>query len=108
VESPNQFLKSVRDRCRSCSLTNLDDALGLFDSMLLIHPLPFIVDFNQLLTAIARKKHHSTVITLIKEIEMSGIAPDVYTLGVLINCFCHSNRVDFDFSILAKILKLGF
>jgi pentatricopeptide repeat protein len=82
--------------------------LGLFDRMLHIHPLPFIVDFNQLLTAIARMKHHSTVITLIKEIEMSGVAPNVYTLGILINCFCHSNRVDFGFSILARILKLGF
>ncbi|GLT71945.1 hypothetical protein SLA2020_439270 [Shorea laevis] len=108
VESPNQFLKYVRDRCRSRSLRNLDDALGLFDRMLHMHPLPSIVDFNQLLSAIARLKHHSTVITLIKEMELSGIAPDVYTLGVLINCFCLLNRVDLSFSILARILKLGF
>jgi hypothetical protein len=108
VESPNQFLKSMRDRCRSRSLSNLDDALGLFDRMLHIHPLPPLMDFTQLLTAIARMKHHSTVITLIKEIEMSGIAPDVHTLSVLINCFYHLSRVDFDFSILARILKLDF
>ncbi|XP_062163722.1 putative pentatricopeptide repeat-containing protein At1g12700, mitochondrial [Alnus glutinosa] len=108
VESPNHFLKSARDWCRSRSLRNLDDALGLFDRMLHIHPLPSIVDFTQLLTAIARMKHHSIVISLIKEIELSGIAPDVYTLGILINCFCHLNWVDCDFSILARILKLGF
>ncbi|GLT71738.1 hypothetical protein SLA2020_437360 [Shorea laevis] len=54
VESPNQFLKSVRDRCRSRSLRNLDEALGLFHTMLHMHPLPTLVDFNQLLTAIAR------------------------------------------------------
>jgi pentatricopeptide repeat protein len=108
VESPNQFLKSVRDRFRSRSFRNLDDALGLFDRMLHMHPLPSVVDFNHLLTAIARMKHHSTVITLIKEIELLGITPDVYTLGILINCFCHLNRVDFGFCILARILKLGF
>jgi hypothetical protein len=39
-----------------------------------MHPLPSIVDFNQLLTAIARMKHHSTVISLIKEVELPGIA----------------------------------
>ncbi|XP_059460260.1 putative pentatricopeptide repeat-containing protein At1g12700, mitochondrial [Corylus avellana] len=108
VESPNQFLKSVRERCRSRSIRNLDDALVLFDRMLHMHPFPSIVDFNQLLGAIARMKHHSTVITLIKEMELSGIAPNVFVLSVLINCFCHLNRVDFGFSILARILKLGF
>ncbi|XP_059460253.1 disease resistance protein RPV1-like [Corylus avellana] len=108
VESPNQFLNSVKDRCRSRSFRNLDDALGVFDRMLHMHPFPSIVNFNQLLGAIARMKHHSTVITLIKEMELTGIAPNVYILGVLINCFCHLNRVDFGFSILARILKLGF
>ncbi|XP_059460257.1 putative pentatricopeptide repeat-containing protein At1g12700, mitochondrial [Corylus avellana] len=98
----------LRDRCRSRSFRNLDDALALFDRMLHMHPLPSIVDFNQLLGAIARMKHHSTVITLIKEMELSGIAPNVYVLSVLINCFCHLNWVDFGFSILARILKLGF
>jgi len=66
------------------------------------------VDFNQLLGAIAKMKRHSTVISLIKEMEMSGIAPNACTLRVLTNCFCHLSRVDFGFSILARILKLGF
>ncbi|XP_059460284.1 pentatricopeptide repeat-containing protein At3g22470, mitochondrial-like [Corylus avellana] len=108
VESPNQFLKSVRDRCRSRSFRNLDDSLGVFGRMLRMHPLPSLVNFNQLLGAIARMKHHSTVITLIKEMEQSGIAPDACTLRVLTNCFCHLKRVDFGFSILARILKFGF
>jgi pentatricopeptide repeat protein len=108
VEGPNQFLRSVRDRCRSRTLRNLDDALPLFHRMLHMHPLPSLVDFNQLLAAIARMKHHSTVISLIKEMELSGIALNACTLGVLTNCFCHLSRVDFGFSILARILKLGF
>jgi hypothetical protein len=69
VKSPNQFLKSVRNRCRSRSFKNLDDALGVFHRMLHMHPLPSIVDFNQLLGAIARLKHHSNVFTLIKGME---------------------------------------
>jgi pentatricopeptide repeat protein len=98
----------VRDRCRSRSFRNLDDALPLFHRMLHIHPLPSLVDFNQLLGAIARMKHHSTVISLIKEMELSVVTPDAFTLWVLTNCFCHLSRVDFGFSILARILKLGF
>jgi pentatricopeptide repeat protein len=108
AECPNQFLKSVRDRCRYRSFRNLDDALGVFDRMLHMHPMPSIVDFNQLLGRIARMKHHSTVISLIKEIELSRFAPNACTLRILTNCFCHLDRVDFGFSILARILKLGF
>ena len=76
--------------------------------MLHMHPLPFIVDFTQLLGGIARMKHYSVVITLIREMESLGIVPNVYTLSVLINCFWHLNRVDFGFSVLARILKLGY
>ena len=40
--------------------------------------------------------------------ESFGISPDVSTLNVLINCYSHLNRVDFGFSVLATILKLGY
>jgi hypothetical protein len=66
VETRTGFLNSVRDQCRSGSIRNLDDALGCFDRMIHLHPLPCIADLNQLLSAIARIKHFSTVITLIK------------------------------------------
>ena len=62
-QNRNQLLKSVRDHCKSGTFKNLDHALGLFDSMLHMHPLPSIVDFTQLLGAIARMKHYSIVIT---------------------------------------------
>ena len=80
VESPNQFLKTVRDRRKSSCFRNLDGALGVFDRMLHMHPLPSIVEFNQLLTAIARMKYQSSVISLIKEMELSGLAL-MFTLG---------------------------
>ncbi len=108
VQTPNQFLQSMRDHCKSRSFRNLDDALPLFDTMLHMRPLPSIVDFTQLLGAIVRMKHYSEVITLIRQMESVGISLNVYTLNVLINCFCHLNRVDFGFSVLARILKLGY
>ncbi|KAK9280637.1 hypothetical protein L1049_014333 [Liquidambar formosana] len=49
----------------------------------------------------------STVISLIKRMEFLGIAHDVFTLSILINCFCHSNCMGFGFSVLGRILKLG-
>ena len=58
--------------------------------------------------AITRMMHYSVVITLIQRMESFGISPDVYTLTVLINCYCHLNRVNFGFSVLATILKLGY
>ncbi|XP_042939039.1 putative pentatricopeptide repeat-containing protein At1g12700, mitochondrial [Carya illinoinensis] len=107
-ESPNQLLKFVRDQCKTGTFKNLDGALGLFDRMVRKHPLPSVVSFNQLLTSIARARHHSTVITLVKQMDLLEIAPGLHTLTILVNCFCHLNRVDFGFSVFARILKLGF
>ena len=107
-QNRNQLLKSKRDCCKSRTFKNLDHALGLFDTMLHMHPLPSIFDFTQLLGAIARMKHYSIVITLIRDMASFGITPNVYTLNVLINCYCHLNRVNFGFSVLATILKLGY
>ena len=60
-QNRNQLLKSMRDHCRSGTFKNLDHALGLFDTMLHMHPLPSTVDFTQLLGAITRMMHYSVV-----------------------------------------------
>ncbi|KAM7493291.1 hypothetical protein LguiB_027900 [Lonicera macranthoides] len=92
---------------------HLDDALNSFNRMLRTRPLPPIQRFNQLLSAIVKMKHYSVAISLIRRLHLLGITssrlvkPDIYTFTVAINCFCHSNRVDFAFSILGKIFKLG-
>lgn len=109
TNSSTRFREYVRDhQCKTGSFRNLEVAFGLFDRMVRMHPLPFVVYFNQLLTTIVRVKHHSTVITLVKQMDLLEIALDVYTLNILVNCFCHLNRVDLGFSILARILKFGF
>ena len=104
----NQFLKPDRDQCKSRSCRNFDHALDLFDKMLHTRPLPSIANFNHVLGGIARMRHYPVVISLIKRIESFGISPDVYTLNILINCFCHLNRLDYGFSVLATISKLGY
>ena len=102
-QNQNQFLKSVRDQCKSRSFRNVDHALDLFNTMLHMRPLPSIDNFTHILGVIARMKHYPAVISLIKRIESFGISPDVYTLTILINCFYHLNRLDFGITVLATI-----
>uniref|UniRef100_A0A2N9EBU1 Pentacotripeptide-repeat region of PRORP domain-containing protein n=1 Tax=Fagus sylvatica TaxID=28930 RepID=A0A2N9EBU1_FAGSY len=109
-QNRNQFLQSVRDVCKARAFRNLDHALHLFDTMLHMRPLPSLSTILiTLLGAIARMKHYSEVITLIREIESLGISPDgnlggavrlvvemekkgykpdVITYGTMINSLC--------------------
>ena len=87
---------------------NINDALTLFNQMARASPRPSIVEFSKLLGAIVGMKNYAIVISLCKQMELLGITHDAYTLNILINCFCHSRRVDFAFSVLGKMLKLGY
>ncbi|PQQ19855.1 pentatricopeptide repeat-containing protein [Prunus yedoensis var. nudiflora] len=66
--------------------------------MLQTRPLPSIVDFNPLLGQVAKLKHYSAAISLCKQMDLLPIVPNVCTLNIMINCFCH----------LAKLFKFGF
>ncbi|KAK1386048.1 Pentatricopeptide repeat protein [Heracleum sosnowskyi] len=37
-----------------------------------------------------------------------SIPVDIFTFNIAINCCCHSNRVDYAFSLLASTFKRGF
>ena len=51
----------------------------LFDTMLHMHPFPsFPCGFYSILGAIARMKHYSVVINLDRDMESSGIAPNIF------------------------------
>ncbi|KAL2941163.1 hypothetical protein RDABS01_029513 [Bienertia sinuspersici] len=76
-----------------------------------LDPFPSAIDFNHLFTAIAKmkpQKHHSVIITLSRELELSGLRPNMHSMGILTNCYCHLGRVDFAFSLLGKRLKFGY
>ncbi|KAJ9556768.1 hypothetical protein OSB04_011382 [Centaurea solstitialis] len=68
--------------------TKLDDALQLFDQMTQRQPLPSVVKFNQLLTAVAKMKHYSCSIHLFKQMTAIGVPVDVFTTTIVIKCFC--------------------
>ncbi|XP_022747895.1 pentatricopeptide repeat-containing protein At5g16640, mitochondrial-like [Durio zibethinus] len=85
----------------------IDGALNKYDQMLQMHPRPSIVEFNQLLGAIVRKKYYETAVTPLRKMELLGIYPNVCTFSILINSFCRLHRLDYGFSVLGKMLKLG-
>ena len=54
-------------------------------------------------------KHYPTAISLSKQMEAAkGIVPNLVTLSILINCLRHLGQMAFSFSVLGKILKLGY
>lgn len=65
-----------------------------------MQPLPSVSAFDHQLGAIARAKHYSTVISLHERITGVGIPLDFYTLNILLNSFCHLNRVGFGFGVV--------
>ncbi|PRQ34778.1 putative metalloenzyme, LuxS/M16 peptidase, tetratricopeptide-like helical domain-containing protein [Rosa chinensis] len=84
-----------------------EDALKLFREMLHSRPLPCVVRFTQLLGQLVKLKHYSAVISLNRQMLLSGIASDDYTLNIIIKCYCHLNQMGFGLSVLGTFFKLG-
>ncbi|KAI8566512.1 hypothetical protein RHMOL_Rhmol02G0046400 [Rhododendron molle] len=102
-----QQLQKLLSEKSKTGFDKLNDGLSLFHQMARFRPLPSVVHFTQLLTAVAKMKEYSTVISLCKEIRELGIPINEYTLNILINCFCRLSRVDFGFAILGIFYKCG-
>ncbi|KAI8566668.1 hypothetical protein RHMOL_Rhmol02G0059700 [Rhododendron molle] len=107
ITNRQQLKKLLLEKSKT-GFHKLDHALCLFRQMARFRPLPFVIDFNQLLTAVAKMKEYSSVVSLYKEIRELGIPIDECTLNVLINCCCRLNRVDFGFAILGIFYKCGY
>ncbi|XP_074332070.1 uncharacterized protein LOC141668905 isoform X1 [Apium graveolens] len=86
----------------------LDDALVVFDKMLRRRPLPNVFDFNQLLTALVRMKQYPVAVSLFRDMCILNIPLNVVSFNIAINCCCHSNRLDYAFSLLGGVFKRGF
>uniref|UniRef100_A0A2K2BL78 Pentatricopeptide repeat-containing protein n=1 Tax=Populus trichocarpa TaxID=3694 RepID=A0A2K2BL78_POPTR len=71
------------------------------------HELFLLFSLLSAAAGITRREHYETVVASSREIEFLGVKHDIHSLSILINCFCHLQRVDFGFSVLSKILKLG-
>ncbi|KAH0865294.1 hypothetical protein HID58_082505 [Brassica napus] len=46
--------------------------------------------------------------TMIDSLQAIGTAHDHYTLSIVINCFCRRRQLGFAFSVMGKMLKLGY
>jgi pentatricopeptide repeat protein len=81
-----------------------------FHRMLCMNPTPSIVQFGKILTSLIKMKNYPTAISLSHRLEeFNGrITPDLITFNIMMNCYCHVDHINFSFSILAKIFKLGF
>ncbi|KAF2298418.1 hypothetical protein GH714_023519 [Hevea brasiliensis] len=97
----------LRSKFNSSSFRDVDDALAFFNHIILLRPLPSIVQFCRFLSALVGMKQYHTVISLSRTIESLGISHDIYSLSILIDCFCRLHLVNFGFSILGKIIKFG-
>ncbi|PRQ34465.1 hypothetical protein RchiOBHm_Chr5g0069261 [Rosa chinensis] len=73
----------------------LDYALKVFDEMLQRRPLPSVVRFTQILSQLVKLEHYYAVISLNRQMLLCRIAPDDYTLSIIINCYCHLNHMGF-------------
>ncbi|TYI84818.1 hypothetical protein E1A91_D05G392500v1 [Gossypium mustelinum] len=78
-----------------------------FENMIGRYPVPSILEFTKLFAAIVRMKHYAIVVSMCSQMELLGVSHDVYSMSILINCFCQLDRIDFGLSILGKMLKLG-
>ncbi|XP_057444467.1 putative pentatricopeptide repeat-containing protein At1g12700, mitochondrial [Lotus japonicus] len=106
---PNpSFLRNFHSHSQPHSFHNPGDAVSHFNRMLQMRSTPPIFEFGKVLTSLVKMKHYSTAISLSRQMESSGIAPNIVTLNILINCYCYLGQTTSAFSVLANILKRGF
>ncbi|KAK7314770.1 hypothetical protein VNO77_33298 [Canavalia gladiata] len=98
---------TIHSRSYSHFIPNPDDAVSLFNSMLHKRPIPPVFEFNQILGSLAKTKNYNIAISLSKRMEFRGIERDIFTLNILLNCFCQLHQMRFTFSVLGKIFKMG-
>uniref|UniRef100_A0A803KN41 Pentatricopeptide repeat-containing protein n=1 Tax=Chenopodium quinoa TaxID=63459 RepID=A0A803KN41_CHEQI len=110
IDDRNLILNSVREQCK-LGFSDLKLPQSLFHQLTSLRPLPSVIVFNQLFTAISKLKWlhpHSTIISLSRHLELLGVRPDMHSIGILANSYCHLGGIDIGFSLLGKRLKLGY
>ena len=89
-------------------IKSLDNATDLFDDMLRSSPLPSVIDFCKLMGVVVRMERPDVVISLYQKMEMRRIPRDIYTMNILIKCFCSCSKLPFALSTFGKLTKHGF
>ncbi|MED6227505.1 hypothetical protein PIB30_114217, partial [Stylosanthes scabra] len=89
------------------SHATVDDAVASFITLLNKPHLPSLIQFNNILGSLVQLKQYPTAVSLFAQMDFRAITPDLCTLNILINCFCHLGLMDSAFSALTKIIKFG-
>ncbi|KAK1386054.1 hypothetical protein POM88_023789 [Heracleum sosnowskyi] len=64
--------------------------------------------YDGLLTSLVKVKQYAVVVSLVTDLCALSIPFSIITFNIAINCCCHSNWVDYEFSLLASTFKRGF
>ncbi|KAL9998494.1 putative tetratricopeptide-like helical domain superfamily [Helianthus debilis subsp. tardiflorus] len=73
--------------------------------MLHTRPLPSVVKFTQLLTAVSKMKHFSSCLHLFKQMCAVGVPVDKYSISIAIRCCCQMSRTNDGFALLASCFR---
>ncbi|XLS94618.1 hypothetical protein HN51_070626 [Arachis hypogaea] len=99
---------SLHSHSEPPSLREVHEAVDSFTRMLSMRRPPSIIQFTKILGSLAKTNHFPTAISLFQQLQARGIAPDLVTLNILINCCCAMSRMTLAFSAFAKIFRMGF
>jgi pentatricopeptide repeat protein len=112
-----ELYKMIGERFRSGDL-GPEQALHLFDELLLLATPDSVYALTKLITVIANAPASSSVrdgpalaISLFKRMAQAGttkVAPNLYTYNILICCCCRVGRLDLAFASLALVIKTGW
>ncbi|XP_045810393.1 pentatricopeptide repeat-containing protein At1g63150-like [Trifolium pratense] len=92
-----------------CIVSQLKQDRNANNRMLQMRNTPSIIEFTKILGSLVKtKNNYSTVISLSHQMEFHGIRSDIFTITILINCYCHIGQMTCAFSLLGKILKMGY
>nr|XP_025703132.1 pentatricopeptide repeat-containing protein At1g12300, mitochondrial-like [Arachis hypogaea] len=86
----------------------LDEAVDSFTRMLSMRRTPPIIQFNKILGSLSKTKQFHAAVSLFQQLQGRGIAPDLFTLSIVINCCCGMGRMTLAFSVLAKIFRMDY
>ncbi|RYQ83962.1 hypothetical protein Ahy_B10g102851 isoform B [Arachis hypogaea] len=87
---------------------SLDEAVDSFTRLLFMRRPPSIIQFTKILGSLAKTNHCPTAISLFQQLQSRVIAPNLFTLNILINCCCGMVWITLAVSGFAKIFKSDF
>ncbi|RID44462.1 hypothetical protein BRARA_I01252 [Brassica rapa] len=87
-------------------IKGLDDAIDLFKDMVRSSPLPSAIDFNKLMGVVVRMERPDLVISLYQKMERKQIRRDIYSMNILIKCFCSCSKLPFALSTFGSVISI--